>query len=164
MNVSTSINHESLDVLSRNITQLTQKIANKLNAQAVREAAKPIRDLMRDIAPRQETPWGGTLQSSIDMTVRTKKGVTTAYVGPRTKIRKPIKLSTKGKSKGQVQIAIPTRYAHLQEFGSSRQPARPFVRPAWDEYGGEVALNTYADVLIGGVQDEVNRMQGKVYK
>lgn len=37
-------------------------------------------------------------------------------------------------------------YGHFQEFGTSRQPARPFVRPAWDRNKREL-INRFADAI-----------------
>lgn len=162
--LSYQLRHESVSVLLENMAKLTNAVTKKLNRKAVEEAVKPIESLMRDIAPVGPGADAGDLKKSIGRVVRTKKGAVIGVVGPMRGKARPAAIVKRGKNKGKVRVKIPTRYAHLQEFGSSHQPARPFARPAWDEYGGEAALNTYAETLMTGVEDEVNKIPGQIYR
>jgi HK97 gp10 family phage protein len=52
-----------------------------------------------------------------------------------------------------------SRYAHLIEYGSSRQAAQPFLRPALDEKSHEV-IQVMADAMRSGIEREVRRTGG----
>jgi HK97 gp10 family phage protein len=49
-------------------------------------------------------------------------------------------------AKAQARVGTNVEYATAQEFGTSRQPGTPYLRPAYDENKGK-AVNEIADVL-----------------
>ena len=166
MSVTISVNDASVDLVASNLAKLSDAVNKKINRGAVQAMAKPICDLMKDMAPVDEEngPGAGQLKKSIGIVIRVKGQKCWAYIGPRYGFKIPINLVTRGKNKGLVEIQSPTRYASLQEFGSKHQMARPFVRPAWDEMGGDTAIANYIEAFISGVQDAVNGMKGQIYK
>jgi hypothetical protein len=61
-------------------------------------------------------------------------------------------------------MAIPTRYAHLIEFGHTivrngvvvgHAAPIPFMRKGWDTQGGEIALNRFETELEAAIAGEV---------
>jgi HK97 gp10 family phage protein len=146
------------DRVIANFELLSKAVQNRINRKAVTKAIRPITASAKanvKIGNREEP---GLLQKSIGEVIRTKKGMITAVTGPRRKFKVPIGISKRGKNKGKVRYKIATRYAHLQEFGSDTQAARPFMRPAWDANGGQTALNTYASEFAAGVNQEVQKL------
>jgi hypothetical protein len=87
----------------------------------------------------------------------TKGEMVRAWIGPRRNVRYPVRVVQSGTRKGQILLAIPTRYAHLVEFGHRVVNAagetigyvapKPFMRVAWGIAGGQVALATFTKVL-----------------
>jgi hypothetical protein len=86
----------------------------------------------------------GLLAKSLGSKVKTfKNGTVVGIVGPRTGFRKVVGQRTRGKNKGKVVYENPTQIAHLIEKGhGGPHPARayPFLRPALEESGPEIAF------------------------
>lgn len=148
-----------LDGTMANLRRLTQAIGDNILKKAVKKAIDPITASMKDFVPiGAEDEHGGLLRDSIGQRITNKQGSVRAIAGPRTKFKVPIGISKKGRNKGKVYYKIATRYAHLVEYGGSKMPAQPFMRPAWAEDGGEVALNTFLYELKKGVDEEVAKL------
>lgn len=64
-------------------------------------------------------------------------------------------LTRKGRKKAEK--AVPTKYAKFTEFGSRKQPARPFLRPALDE-GAIEAIRKIGEVMGRGVEREARAL------
>jgi hypothetical protein len=149
----------------RNLDDLTAVIRDKILKRAMKLASDPILKRMKDLVPRDFD----VLHDAIEVKITSAGGKgdrIRCYVGIRRGVKIPTKTFKRGKRKGRVLIAIPTKYAHLVEFGFTKKLAdgseirvrpKPFVRPAWDEFGGEVALYTFAEVCEAMVSAEVIR-------
>lgn len=103
---------KALDVLGKAATDSVLR-------SALRKAGRPVADTAALLAPKRT----GGLASSID--IRTT-------LTSRQKRFSP-------KQKGEVELFVgpshPTgAHGHLLEFGTSRMPAKPFLRPAWDTH------------------------------
>lgn len=95
---------------------------------ALVKAAQPIAIVARSYAPDDPATGAPDLKTSIDVTTQlikrhrvSKANEVEVYVGP-TKVP------------GRAVL----NYAAIQEFGSYKQPATPFMRPAWDRVKGLV--------------------------
>lgn len=143
--------------------KLAAAIRDKLMRRAMRKTAQPIVDAAKAMVKRRT----GALQDSIDYKLTSfgdKGNKLYCIIGPKRNIRVPISLVSSGPHAGKVFVAIPTRYAHLVEFGhrivdkTGKQVGFvapvPFMRVAWATYGGEVALATFADDLEQGIAAE----------
>lgn len=100
--------------LERALSQLPKAVGRRAGLNALRQGGEPIAKMARSLAPVDE----GDLRESIDVKAtlapsqRGDKGALAPvemYVGP-----------------GQHPQAI------TQEFGTFKEPAQPFMRPAWD--------------------------------
>jgi len=153
---------QGIDVLVENFDSLSIGVRDRVLKKAINAAAKPIMATAKQYCPTDL----GTLKDSISLKVSakgTKGNAVTAVIGPKRGIKVPIRVAKRGAHKGQTLMAVPTRYAHFVEFGhldksGDRVPPEPFMRPAWDEDGGEVALNRFADAATLGVVDEVAKL------
>ena len=106
------------------------------------------------------------MQRSIGVTVKkTRTGQLTARVGPRSGFKgKSLgkKLSKRGKTKGQMteRFADPVNYAHLVEYGTSRAPAQPFIRPAVNSSTGAI-IDGMAKSYSKGLARAVKKLRKK---
>lgn len=83
-------------------------------------------------------------------------------IGPSTTFTRSLGKFKRGKRKGQKKVAIPAKYAHLVEEGTSRSRAKPWLKPAYEETAGpflarvreeigrEVALELDRETARGG--------------
>jgi HK97 gp10 family phage protein len=116
------------------LLKLPAELAKTVEADVLRGGMTPVRKAAQTYAKRIRDT--GQLYKSIGLTVRRvrKKGQNvnryTARVGPRGGFGITLGTKTKGKNKGKSIRRDPRFYAHLIEYGTSRQPARPFIRPA----------------------------------
>lgn len=104
-----------------------QSTRNRMLRPAVREAVGVIRKMAKDNVI-EET---GLLKQSIGTKIKTYKDVVFGVVGPRTGFKEGVFRVLEDGRKVAV-ISDPVRYAHLVEFGTSKQKAYPFMRPAYD--------------------------------
>lgn len=153
------------DLLYKNLDDFTVAVRDKILKRATKAATDPVLKAMRDRVPRDFD----VLRDAIEVKITSAGGKGQSikgYVGIRRGIKVPTKIFKRGKRKGQVLIAIPTKYAHLVEYGFDKKlpdgsvirvKGTPFVRPAWDEWGGEVMLYTFADVCEALIAAEVVR-------
>jgi HK97 gp10 family phage protein len=149
--------------INRNLELLTRGVRDKHLKRAMKAAVDPITSVAKARVRRKT----GVMEMSIDSKISSKgsRGENVkAYIGPRTGIRVPI---GKDKGLGTGKTDIPTRRAHLLEFGHNivkngkvvgRVPPKPFMRPAWDVAGGTVALNRFSDALTAGLDAEVSKL------
>jgi len=147
----TRVRMDGLKDLEKALLELSQKEAKRIGRAAVRKAARQIANAAKDRVPVRE----GRLKRAIEVRVQqrfadgSRKGIIDAIVrvsgraGPRP--RKSDRQSTvKGKlgpARYNYQIgSAPNVYGAFIEFGTGDTRPLPFMRPAWDVEGGEVAL------------------------
>ncbi len=100
------------------------KGVNRILVRAMKKAAAPIIRAAKAKAPFDT----GELRDHIGVSVNAKPGNVALIVGP-----------TRG-----------TFYGGFNEFGTKNQPARPFMRPAFDEKK-KVAAKIFGDQVIGAI-------------
>lgn len=145
--------------IGRKMVKVGKRIAEKENLKAVRKALTPCVKKAKELAPVGEEVYSGLLQRSIGAKYTNKKGVARGVAGPMSGFRIRVGTRKKGKNKGQAIVKDPRRYAHTQEFGTSRHPAHPYLRPAWKAEGEEKALNTYQLTLSTGLDQTVKELR-----
>lgn len=105
---------DGLDELERTLGQLPSAVAKRTTVRVLKEGGEPIAQTARELAPERL----GDLKESIDVSTRlassqrrefARESDVEVYVGP-----------------GQHPQAI------TQEFGTFKEPAQPFMRPAWE--------------------------------
>lgn len=158
---------EGIEGIQQNLDMMCVAVRDRILKEVLAKAAAPIVEAAKgNLASHTQT---GTLAGSITFKVSSgrDKGVAAfCIIGPRTGIKVPVRVVTKGKNKGALMIAVPTYYAHLVEFGhkivrdgNEIGAVGPigFMRAAWDEYGGEVALFTIVEALVEGIETELSK-------
>ncbi|WP_109994950.1 HK97-gp10 family putative phage morphogenesis protein [Salinisphaera sp. LB1] len=134
--------------LQKNLKQLAKDVKEKDLNYATRKAANPIRDKARENAPVES----GRLREDIV----TRK--TTKYSEYDSEYTVGIRNRKRGR-KGDPNRIPPAVYGPFVEFGTSKQPAQPFIRPAYDSEGPKT-LQRFNDVLSKRIRLRVK--QGKI--
>lgn len=130
-----------LDELERKLYDLPTKLSKQYLRQALRAGGRIWRDEIRRSAPRL-TGW---LMSQVALTTSTSSRYDqgTAHVGIRTK------QDPKRQAK---HVPSAANEAYWYELGTSRQPARPFIRPAFSARAQEV-LTAFTETLRAGLAE-----------
>ncbi len=125
--------------LQEKLAKLEKKIANKILRQAVRDAAKPMLREAKANAPVSNFDGpSGLSKQAVRQAIRDDKKAGLHYPGM---LRDSIKIKAMRSRKGRIGVTIATDkglfkgetfYGGFQEFGTKHQPARPFIRPAFD--------------------------------
>lgn len=117
-----------LSEIQKKLEQMPEKVAKRAIRSALKRAAGIVRQKIVDMAPRKT----GFLSGHFDIKIRQFRGflAAVAHIGPNSKIYYPPNPRAGkrgGKRKSMPVIAV----AQFHEFGTSRMPAHPFMRPAF---------------------------------
>ena len=127
------------------LKKLPADVATKLRTPALRAGAKIIAEEAKSLVPVDT----GKLRASIE--VRTIRNV--EYVKGKG-------LRTAGESRVAVAITKPaSSRAHLVEFGTAHNAAKPFLRPALDSKAGD-AIAEIGKNLGRGIRREAEKLAG----
>lgn len=129
---------------------LADKIERGAIRQALNKAATPILREARHLVPTDSKALKKSLGKRVVTNVR--RGTVQVKIGPR----KGKAIEHRGRRRN------PIRYAHLVEFGSSRNRARPYLRPAHDAKSAE-AKQIYKDNIKEAIEKNARRLN-KRYK
>ena len=144
---------EGLAVLDKRLKALAEEFGPKAAASPVRSALRKNAKKLQVSAQRHVHPHylSGTLEQNIITALERKPqdGRIEMRVTVRAKAR-AYKSSSRTIQKGLVGLEYqhygPLFYARFLEFGTSHQPAYPFLRPAWDELKGALPELIRADL------------------
>ena len=133
---------KGLRALERGLMEMSRATGKNVLKRALIEAGEPIAAAARRRAPHLS----GYLKASIDT---------------GTKLTKRQRRLHRKQSAVEVYVgAGGLPQAHLQEFGSGRHGAQPFLRPAWD--GGRMqALNSIKAALARQIEKAAARIARK---
>lgn len=149
---SVGIEIRGLKELEDKLRQLPDKMAKRVYRQAMSKALTPLVKLMKQYVPKRT----GALRRSLTKNVKTmgSRGMIIGSAGP-----------ARGKKIGG---AMPSRYAHLVEFGTAPHwqehlkrmhpgsAPRPFIRRAYQEAGPSISkifidqVRTKLDLIASG--------------
>lgn len=121
--------------MERLLKELGPRTASKLGAQALRAGAKPILQEAKRLVPKdtRQLEKAITTKTERQQAMSDTRSVLIGFRKPRSRI------------------------AHLLEFGTSKMPARPFMRPALDGKAKD-ALDEMGKVLGQGIEREAAKM------
>jgi len=134
MSVSGSINSADLSHVLKKLREFPGKVERRALSKAGRAATKEIANRAKELAPVQQKPKRGKQLRS-----------------PRGRLKKSIKVRAMKRKRGRVGFRVTTGagefkgdtfYGGMVEYGTTKQPPQPFMRPAWDQQKG-TALQTY---------------------
>lgn len=138
---------EGLKEVQTALRQLPDATAKNVMRRVLRKAGQPVADRARELAPVDE----GDLRDSIVVSTKLSKA-------QRQKRRKS------GKNDVEIFVGAGAKpHAHLQEFGTSFHPAKPFLRPAWDQLKRQV-LDGIKDDMWAEIRKAAERLARKAAK
>jgi len=157
--------------LDRALLELTTKSAQKVGRAALRATARPIAAKAKAIVRKKSGAVARNITVRVDR-MRNDHSTFSAliYVKSKGGTYRPRRTNRRSRVRGRLQEAQydyqigsrPDVYARFLEYGRWKQGIRayPFMRPAWDSEGGQVALNRLGDNLWTGLAKEVARLGG----
>lgn len=143
---SLAIEKKKFNDLLREIDALPMKLRKGAELSVLRAGAGLIRKSAKSFAARSKD--SGALAKSIAVTITGKTGSKTARVGPLKNFKMTVTRTwpeTMRTGRGDnadrtyTMEANPQRYSHLVEYGTSKTPAKPYIRPAIDATQEKVA-------------------------
>ena len=152
---------EGLSQIHKALSELGRKVSNKIAVKAMREGGKIVREQARQNAPvlSQSTPYrrAGTLKKAIKSSTKVLKngkiGTVVRVKELTTKQNETFKVRS-GK-KGALNPKDPYYWRFL-EFGTSKMPAKPFMRPAFEQ-SKEKAATEIIKALKDGIESEAGK-------
>jgi HK97 gp10 family phage protein len=154
-----------LGELYKRLRELDHRIARKYMKKALQIVAKQVVKDARSLVPIRTEGLppgyrGGALKRSLGVRIKVyqRGAVVVALVGPRRDrkgrpARFRLRLAAKpgAKNPNKTNFIYASNYAHLIEFGTSRSPAKPFLRPA-AQRNRSFAVSTVTRMLREGLQ------------
>jgi HK97 gp10 family phage protein len=133
---------EGLSELNHALTELPKALGKTTLGRALKRAGEPIADAAAAMAPRKTGRLAESMRVGTTISKRLrgrapKESKVEAYVGPR---------GDKG-----------PHYAIVQEFGSYKMRAHPYLRPAWDN--GKAAALTSISKTLG---EEIEKTRARI--
>jgi HK97 gp10 family phage protein len=141
--VKVQVEVQGLKELDAALAQLPRSIQRSTLMRVLKKAGQPIADTARALAPERS----GKLKKSIVVSARLKNSVGKSEfsaalraglgVGAARQALRAARRAAPGKSFAEMYVGTAAgtgvvRYAHIVEFGSSKLPPNPFMRPAFD--------------------------------
>lgn len=144
---------EGLEQLVKNLRQLPKELQGKPLQQAVGRASRVVRDEAKKRAPQgsyanrsENAPEPGRLHENIVSAKRKSQGgADMEYL---------VMVRTRGKKDSRKNAW----YWHFLEFGTSKQPAQPFLRPAFEAKKSE-ALQEMVKYLRKGIERAAKKLK-----
>ena len=121
--------------LAKELEELPRRLQNKTIRKALRQAGNVLLKKARTNAPVKSGALRRGIKLKVDM-----RGTPAAIIN--------VKIPGKGKKSGGGPY-----YGAFQELGTSKMPAHPYLRPAFDSTNKQ-ALDTFVEVLDTGVEEE----------
>lgn len=143
----TTVKVEGLRELDRALGELPKALAKGTLRRVLREAAAPMAETAKRLAPNDPLTPPIDLQTSITVSSRQKSGRQLK----RTREGDATVMMYMGPGPGGYPQAI------FQEFGTHHHAAQPYMRPAWDGHKME-ALNIIATTLGSEITKTAERL------
>ncbi len=132
--------------LNEMLKELSPRVADRLLQNATQAAARVILKEVKARAPRHE----GRASPSSE-----RYGTIVENLAV-----KPLSVLKGTTARGSRVTTGDAFWAQFYELGTSRQPARPFMRPGFDA-AAEEALNTIGGSLYKGIEREASKLSGE---
>lgn len=154
------VKFEGMEEVMKSLKQLPKNLQNRVLVDATREMGAEIALQARANVPVDE----GALRDSIGLTRRKMrtKGLITFSVSPRTDVlRKGLKAQdveevTRVSKETGFKYTTWDNYGGWVEFGNSKMPAHPYLRPAY-ELKGENSIRVFTDYVAQRLDKEIEK-------
>lgn len=146
--------------LMAQLREIGAETGGKVLASAARKAFVPVLEAARGMVPVDS----GSLRDSLMIgTNRPGEGDTVVAAGimiGKGKGAKQAQVAAAAFGEGQLKALPPSRRWHFIEFGTSRQAAKPFLRPAIDG-NAQAVVDLLAKEVDKGIARAIKRKGGK---
>jgi HK97 gp10 family phage protein len=147
---TTTARIQGLNEMNEILDQLPARIARQQLQKAVNKGAGVVLKATVAAAP---SGWaGGSLKQQSAASKKYGALKSNLRVRTMTRIRKS--------GRGAMVWTRDAFWAVFYEFGTAHQPARPFMRPAFDASSAE-AVNTMVETLATGLESEAKKLAGE---
>jgi len=155
--MSITVDIRGLGALAQDFATLKRGAQKKVLRQATMAGARVGRDAIREAAPVDE----GELRDNVVAASAKKndEGAHTAGVRIRNVKRTYTNNASNrraGRAGGTYELPGPAYYWRFSELGTSKEPARPWIRPTWDSNEDEIA-NAVRDRLGTAIDEALGR-------
>lgn len=133
--------------LERALAEFAKPMAKAAGRRVLKKAADPILEVYRE----QTTVKTGTLQR-----LETS--------GTKLTRRQARTVKREGKSDVEIHIGTSDPAGVQEEFGNAHQAAHPALRPAWDQEGGQTAVDRIASGLWVDIEKTAARVARRAAK
>lgn len=154
---------EGLQELDRKLKAIAEEYGDKAAKSPIRSALRKAGKVLQQRAQQRVRVKTGTLKENIIVTNERKPrlGQLEVKVTVRSKA-KGYKDNARNRRNGRIGKSYkdygPLYYARFLEFGTSHQPAYPFLRPAFEESKSSLP-NMIRDDLSAAIENTVRRLQ-----
>lgn len=161
--IRTSIKIEGLDQLRRAMRTLPVELQKKAMGDATAAGAAVIRDEAIARAPELKMPHAFRVRGLLKRMITSTRGVrrdseASAFVRVKRLVKKAL---SRAKSKSGLSFGeLDPFYWAFEEFGTSKAPATPFMRPAFDTKK-EAAANAIRDKLAEELPKAAAKVSGR---
>ena len=139
--MSITVDIRGLGALAEDFARLKRGAQKRVLRQATMAGARVGRDAIRDQAPVDE----GVTRRSVVAAAKRNNPAGTFTAGVRVR----------GGLEGD-RASSPAYTWRFSELGTSKEPARPWIRPTWDNYEPEIA-EAVRDRLAAAIDEAVSR-------
>lgn len=151
---------EGMEEVMKSLKQLPKNLQNRVLVDATKEMGAEIALQAREYVPVNE----GALRDSIGLTRRKMrtKGLITFSVSPKTDVlirglkAQDVEKVTRVSKKTGFKYTTWDNYGGWVEFGTSKMPAHPYLRPAY-ELKGENSINVFTEYVAQRIDKEIEK-------
>ncbi|OBX00440.1 hypothetical protein QV05_07570 [Gallibacterium genomosp. 1] len=159
--MASTVKVEGLRALSAAMKELGRKASNRIAVKAMRKGGAIVRDKARNNAPTLKEKVAhrraGTLKKAIQSKTKVgRNGKTNTYIGVKKLSGKQIEKFKAKAQKGGAYNPNDPYYWRFVEFGTSKMPARPFLRTAFEQTKDQAA-----NAIITTLREEILREGNK---
>lgn len=153
---------EGLKDLDAALGELGKSAGTAVLRRVLKKAAQPIYETAKALAPERAADAPKAYFKRDGKEVERRPGTLHALVqaGTRLSRRQASAARREGKNSAEYYVGTRDRVGRLVEFGTSRTPAHPFLRPAWDQHAPD-ALGIIREELGGEIEKAAQRAAKK---
>lgn len=156
--MSITVDIRGLGALAEDFARLSRGQSRRVLRQATMAGARVGRDAARDAAPVDE----GDLKRNVVAASKRQNppGTYTAGVRVRSGGKRSYANTSRNRAQNRVgekyEVASPAYYWRFSELGTSKQPATPWIRPAWDSHEAEIT-DAVRERLASAIDEAIGR-------
>lgn len=156
--MSITVDIRGLGALAEDFSRLSRGQSRRVLRQATMAGARVGRDAVRELAPEDS----GDLKRHVVAASKRRNEPGTHTAGVRVRSGGTGRYANTSRNRGKNRVGqtyekpSPAYYWRFTELGTSKQPAVPWIRPAWDSHEAEI-VDAVRERLAQAIDDAVSR-------